>query len=210
VRVVCVLRSGPTYGPEYVYRLQAGVLQHLPGAQFICLTDTPDALPGVKCVPLIHAWQGWWSKMELFRPDLTGDLLYFDLDTVICGDLTGIAAVGRDTFIRDFYRRGQCLGSGMMYLTEMRRAKTWATWMRHPARWMQRYQRGGDQSFLETIYAGTCARWQDQTPGQVVSYKAHCARGLPVEARVVCYHGLPKPHQTGWATHGSIDKARAG
>lgn len=210
MRVICVLRSGPAYGPEYVYRLQAGVREHLPGARFVCLTDTPDALRGVKCIPLLHCWPGWWSKMELFRPDIAGDLLYFDLDTVICGDLAGVAGAGRDTFIRDFYRQGQGLGSGMMYLTEVRRPRTWSMWMKHPARWMHRFQRAGDQGFLEQVYADTCARWQDVTPGQVVSYKADCSRGLPPGARVVCYHGLPKPHQTRWATHGSTRQARAG
>lgn len=32
-------------------------------------------------------------------------------------------------------------------------------------------------------------------PGWIVSYKTHCRAGLPPEARVVVFHGRPKPHE---------------
>jgi hypothetical protein len=69
----------------------------------------------------------------------------------------------------------------------------WAGWIRSPAEHMIRYRVGGDQLLLETHYLHTAARWQDAVPGQVVSYKVHCQKGVPPDARVICFHGAPRP-----------------
>jgi len=57
---------------------------------FYCLTNTmQEPMPeDIKKIELIYAWPGWWSKMELHRPDLPpGRTLYIDLDTYIISDL---------------------------------------------------------------------------------------------------------------------------
>jgi hypothetical protein len=37
-------------------------------------------------------------------------------------------------------------------------------------------------------------RWQELVPDQVFSYKAHIRdRAVPPSARVVCFHGKPRP-----------------
>ena len=35
-------------------------------------------------------WHGWWNKALIFSPhlNLTGVVIYLDLDTVICGDIS--------------------------------------------------------------------------------------------------------------------------
>lgn len=134
--------------------------------------------------------------MELFRPDVRGDLLYFDLDTVIHGDLSDIASVFRLTALRDFYRPDG-LGSGMMFIPMHARATIWAAWTAKPDRWMGEYRSGGDQAFLEQFWLYEALRWQDIVPGQVVSFKAN-SEAERSRSRVTCYHGKPKPHETGW------------
>ena len=64
------------------------------------LSDVP--VDGVETIPLQHDWPGWFAKFELFRPDIEGDLLYFDIDTVITGDLKQLE-VGQTTMLSDFY-----------------------------------------------------------------------------------------------------------
>lgn len=201
VQVVTVLRSGGVYTPEYVRRLQAGLQAHLPNVPFRCLSDDPS-VPGY--CPLQSDWPGWWAKMELFRPDLAGDILYLDLDTVITGSLADMAAVGRLTLLRDFYHyfargRANGYGSGLMYLPHACRAEVWNRWIADPDRWMAECGQFGDQRFLEEVWMGQAACWQDLLPGQVVSFKAHCQGERPASARLVCYHGQPRPHETGWA-----------
>ena len=51
---------------------------------------------------------------------------------------------------------------------------------------------------MELQWLDRAARWQDILPGMVVSYKAHQLVERKA-ASVTCYHGQPKPHETGWA-----------
>ena len=206
--VACVLRSGGEYRPEHVVALYRGVQKHwridrLGYLRMVCLTDMDFLQFGVENVKLVGGWPGWWSKMELFRPDLTGNLLYLDLDTVVVGDLTDLANVGRLTVLRDFYHsdkpeRQPWVGSGLMYLPESCRKVVWARWLLDPQGHMARHKAGGDQKFLQAAIGAEAARWQDVLPNQVASYKVHVkANGgtVPPGARVVCFHGPPRPWQ---------------
>ena len=84
--VACV-KWGDKYGPAYVTKLQSMCKRHLPKHRFVCFTENP--VEGVDCHPLPSGLPGWWSKVALFKPSLfTGDVLYFDLDVVITGNLT--------------------------------------------------------------------------------------------------------------------------
>lgn len=190
--VASVLRSGGEYGPEHVAALARDVRRHLPGVRFVCFSDVP-----VPCerVALASDWPGWWAKMEVFGPALPGRVLYLDLDTVVRGSLADLAAVKDLTLLRDFYRpRG--LGSGLMMLPAAARDQAYRAFIRAPEHFMARHRKGGDQAFLERLWLRTAHRWQDRCPGQVASYKADCRRGVPPRARVVCFHGQPRP----WAT----------
>lgn len=136
--------------------------------------------------------------MELFRPDIEGDLLFMDLDTLLIGPLDDIAGVNRLTILRDFYRdgvykgRSEGLQSSIMYLPEADRVAVWADFIRNPVLAMTTCQRHGDQGFLERHYLQCATRWQDVLPGQVVSWKVHCRDGVPSTTRVICAHGKPK------------------
>jgi len=205
--IVSVLRTGGDYGPDHVVALQAGVRRHLPCPhRFLCLSNI--AISGVETRPLQRpSWPGWWSKMEMFSPlthDL-GDFLYLDLDTVIVGELTEIATVGVFTVLRDFYHRGRpdrqdWIGSGLMYLPRTLLPRIWALWSPDATRNMQRAGPRGDQGGLMLLgLHHEAERWQDILPHQVVSYKVHVQahRGqIPPGARVICFHGKPRP----WVT----------
>lgn len=204
MRVFCVLRSGGDFDSEDVAALQVGVERHLSGARLNCLSDVE-----VPCtrVPLKYDWPGWWSKMELFRPDVRGDILFFDLDTVIVGDLSELSKTGRSTMADDFFFPWRPC-STMMYLTEADRVAVWETWITDPTGYMNRCKAGGDQRFLaEQPFGKSVRRWQKDYPGQVISFKvdmrppsflAGSKKQLdtpPANTRVVCFHGVPRPKQ---------------
>lgn len=144
--------------------------------------------------------------MELFRPGFAGDILYFDLDTIITGDLSDIASVGCFTMLSDFYHLER-LASGMMYLPEGGRQQIWDEWIKNPEEVMSHHRGWGDGGFLNDLVPGA-ARWQDVLPNQVVSYKAHVRPStrssesgngeIPKDARVVCFHGQPRPRSLNW------------
>lgn len=183
---VCVLRSGKEYGPRHVQWLA----RQVPG--LVCITL--DDVPWVPTIRPRHDWPGWWSKLNLFDPELIpGDLLYLDLDTVVLGDLAPLERVGSTTMLSDFYHP-QRPASGLMYIAQGDKAAVWSAWLKDPEAHMRRCvttQCWGDQGFLAGVL--TPKRWQQILPGAVVSYKVHCRQSVPPDAVVVCFHGQPRP-----------------
>lgn len=200
VSIALVLKSGGEYRREHVEWLRRQIeLQVDPGVRLFCLSDH---VASEGWVSLKNSLPGWWSKLELCRHDLEGDLLFFDLDTVIVGSLTPLLSVGRTTFLRDVYRGGQALQSSVMYLSAEDRRRVWDLWSVNPAAWMAKHWRDGDQGFFETAIGDTVARWQDVLPGVLVSYKADLggwgrdripAKIPPPNTSVVFFHGRPRP-----------------
>ena len=199
--IFCVLRSGGDFDVSDVVALQAGVARQS-GAELVCLSDVD--VPGVS-MAIKHFWPGWWSKMELFRPDIRGDIFYLDLDTVIVGDLQELLFTqSLDTMLSDFYYP-EHPASGLMYITEQSKAAVWSAWINGgPERTMRDCGSGGDQKFLGMLPFGKQARrWQLEFPGQVISFKAQMRPQQPrygqqlavppKDARLVCFHGKPRP-----------------
>lgn len=197
------LFGGPQeYTIEHVHALQRQLEKWAPGVPFECISNVK--IPGVTCIPYKRAWPGWWIKMSLMDPEIPGDFLFMDLDTVITGPLDDILAVRKLTLLRDFYRDGkklkEGLGGGVMYLPDDVRAPVWDFWMQQPQLQMRMYARG-DQFLFERFWLGSARRWQDVVPGQVVSWKVNCQNGIPPDARIVCFHGQPRPFNVGQFLH---------
>jgi hypothetical protein len=96
MNIICLYWVGDFRGrdfvPEDVWRLKQTVDKHMDREyNFYCLTNDMKAdLPGTK-IQLLNNWPGWWSKVELFRPDLPcGRTLYLDLDTYVVNNLQPI------------------------------------------------------------------------------------------------------------------------
>lgn len=192
--VACVLKGGGIYTPDWVFRLRNMVARNLSVEHdFVCLTDyLPDLLPGVKTAGLAHpvTLTGWWAKIELFRPGLFhGRVLYFDLDTVITGDLEPLATqAGKFIGIRDWGHPGKINSSVMAW--DARACH--GIYQDLKVRTLDEMR--GDQDWI-TAWVGPCAvTWPSE---MVVSYKRHCTGGVryPVDARVVCFHGRPKMNE---------------
>lgn len=199
--IACVLKSGGVYRPEHVTRLRAQAATFAPDEPFMCLSDVD--VPGVETVPLRHGWPGWWSKLELFRRDVFpagARVLYADLDTSFIGPLERVLARAEAFLaLANFYLRakrqavGGELGSGLMQWTAGNLSHLYDGFRANAAEIIAKCGAFGDQLFLDEA-AGPRTYWQDVLPGDVVSYKVHC-RGTvaPAGARVVCFHGQPKP-----------------
>jgi hypothetical protein len=135
----------------------------------------------------------------MFDPELGGDFLFMDLDTVVVGPLDDFESITKRTLLRDFYRDGKKLkdglGGGLIYIPAGGGREVWDEFSAQPAQTMALYRRG-DQHFFEKFWLGKDTdRWQDVLPGQVVSWKVHCAAAnrVPENARIVCFHGQPRP-----------------
>lgn len=184
--ILTVLRSGGEYHPEHVERLRDQCTA-FSDARFHCLSDV--SVPGR--IEMRHDWPGWWAKMEMFR--LPGPWLYMDLDTTVRGDLDPLLTPRPFIALRDFYYGGVNLGSGLMAWDGCMMG-LYLAFARNPAVRADYTRRGklGDQGFIQD-HGPTPRFWQDVMPGSVVSWKVDCRRGIPGTARVVCFHGRPRP-----------------
>jgi hypothetical protein len=228
--VACVLMASPEFTPEYVERLFEGVKANWTGPlDFLCLTDTPINHPEIREFPLEYRFPGTWCKMELFRPDVpAGNILFFDLDTIICGSLDEIRANTRHTMLKRLKKRHRHqLASGMMYLPPAVRGVIWDTFKKAPKKWARHHKFGdsggrppGEQGFCQQTWERQGlghgpvdptfdyehwnregpARWQELFPGQVESYKLQVRKrgAIGPNTRVVVFHGAPRPTDIGW------------
>lgn len=201
ITVACVLKSGhwaPSktaggYKPEHVERLRKQVAEHLTlPHRFVCLTDV-----AVSCesIPLLHAWPGWWSKLELFRPGIgldTGPVLYLDLDTSVVGNIDHMVQHEAFTVLMNLSsRKHDRIGSGLMFWNEDA-SYLYRAFATNPIKYMNEYvvgHRWGDQGFLQE-HLKSWAFWQVLFPDQVRSFKLDPPHG---EDRIICFNGKPKP-----------------
>lgn len=193
-------------GAEYVANLFNGIAKHLPVPyKSWCVTDNPSGLlVDITAIEADPAVSGWWNKIALFRPGIFPEgeqVLYFDLDTVITGDLTDIAEHrGKFAMLRDFYFKGN-LNSGLMSWQAGSLDHIWRVWDRCGR---PEFIAGGDQSWIEAVQP-VADLWQEMLPGQIASYKVDCQNGIPDNTRVVCFHGQPRPHEVNWLEGGHDD-----
>ena len=212
INIVCV-RVGTKYSIDYVTNLQRMVAKHLPlEHRFICLTDQPERAPGVYCLD-VSAWTrygltGWWAKMLVFAYQEDGHpgghpTLYFDLDTVIIGDLTPLATLPTEFSIcRNFtqlagHTTWPCrYGSCVMWLPRLFRADIWDRFCADLHGWMARCPKG-DQQAIEQIYP-TAAYLQDILPEGYLVGRRDFSAAPPPGAAVMIFAGREKPHNTQW------------
>src|SRR6266571_816906 len=115
MRVVCVKVGKEKYTAQDVNCLAAMVRRHttLP-VEFLCFTDDPCDL-NVPSAPLPDPefGGGWWHKLSLFRQH-TERYVYFDLDTLIVGNIDALLAYqGHMAILRDFLRPTGCQSAVM-------------------------------------------------------------------------------------------------
>jgi hypothetical protein len=208
--VLTVYRSGGAYTKEYVTRLRDGVAAHLTFPyRFVCMTDDP--VDGVECIPFELGLPGWWSKPEIFRPDLPFDrVLYLDLSCVVTGLLDDMAMQEGICITSDWYHGGPSQSVLLYNVGDF--ANLWEAFSRDPSPWMTEGDKMiapnfGDQILVRDLQAPQMKYWQDVIPGQLVSYKVHCQGSIPPDARLVKFHGQPKPADVNWLQQPERQKA---
>ena len=172
----------------------------------------------------------YFFKKGLFNQ---GDrIVFLDLDTVIVGGLDEIVKYdGPFATLRDFYRPNG-LGPAIILWTPTKHTEyiwthfisRWNLGLRED--YFSRLGGRGDQAILEDIRDLTTQfeldtrgtvyekRWaenpvknpdilQDIFPKMFRSYKVDCQINIPKGTRIVCFHGLPRPHEIkhGWMPH---------
>ncbi len=196
MQILTVLKSGPEYKQEYLYRLVDSIVKHNPTAQVACLTDMDVEHSNVNVIRVDSLYKKWWGKLKLFEFGKEEPVLYLDIDTVCTGDLSKLVRTTPGfTMLPNVYKKGR-VGSGVMswfgdysYLLKkfelaaemnMRRYTTSDMW--------------GDQAFIER----NLKHKPDLFGEECLSYKAqvrHKLVNLPSSTKLVYFHGKPRPWQ---------------
>jgi hypothetical protein len=190
MKILTLLKSGPEFKPEHLYRLVDSILAHNPDAEIHCLTDCELDDPRVTPVRL-DLWPKWWGKLQLFEYAINEPVLYFDIDTVCIGDVSSLVRTSRGfTMLPDVYKRGR-VGSGVMswygdfsHIPAAFNAAPNASMVKYSSR-----SKWGDQAFIEDHLGFK----PDLFGSELRSFKAHCKKGVPRETKVVYFHGQPRP-----------------
>jgi hypothetical protein len=184
LNIVCVnWRNYLGKGDEYVLRLKKGLANNITGPyRFKAFVDSD----------LPFGLQGWYNKLYLFQRGLfpSGDrVLFFDLDTIILDNIDDLCGLKDDFAILRDFMRPTGWGSAIM---------SWdVDYMDSIAPYNEWVRRGklmhdlGDQGVIQDIMP-KATMIQDKVNG-IYSYKVH---GVLPDAKIICFHGKPRPHQT--------------
>lgn len=204
INIVC-LKWGDRYSADYVNRLFSMTQRHVTKPfRFWCFTeDARDIDSRIRVLDLMTAdtLEIWWNKIFLFAPHnglpQHEQILYIDLDTLIVSnidDLLSVDQISDIVVLRDFYqgiaRTAGQIGSGIMSWRHGSYDHIWHDFIKDPTAAQSRVHPQGDQAWI-ALEITSWRYWQDLFPDRVVSFKVHCAQGLPPGAGVVCYHGRP-------------------
>lgn len=163
------------------------------GYDLTILTDTEYGRPLI-CPT---RYRGWWAKLEVFRPE-NRDLrpcLCIDLDTFVLGDINPILDLDPERLwmLRNFFRPDldRLADSGLFIAPKYgvsddiwRRAEGLCSFQRGDGDFLRQFRHSFIQDFVDGI----------------LSYKADHLQESPKKARIVCFHGRPRPeHTEGWA-----------
>jgi len=190
-------------GAEYVNILYDMIVRAMPpGVVFrlVCLTDDPAGLhKDIETIALPPEIRGWYGKLYMFKPDLFADgerVIYFDLDTLIVGKLDDLVAYeGQFATLEDFYYPNRVGPAVIAWEAGFKASRIWSRWVTEgrPENPL------GDLWWLNELDGGDFAKRADKLqtlfPGAFASFKRDCDPYPPKGTKVVCFHGLPRPHE---------------
>jgi hypothetical protein len=216
----CVIH-GTAYSWTYVERLYNMLQRNLtPSIRLHVYTEASITIPNtiikheLKPWPISRPKKSWWYKMQLFNPAYhAGPLLYFDLDTVITGNIDWIWQHSTDRFctIRDFKHLWRPtfygINSSVMWWDTVRYAHIWEKFKQENLSHIIKKYHGDqdyitdkipmqDRTFFNTHWVQSW-RWQSLDGGYNFTKKCYQTPGTGTQllpsTSILVFHGNPKP-----------------
>ncbi len=219
IRQLVCMKWGDKFGADDVNRLYRMVRANLSGdLRMLCFTDRPDGIdPAVSCRPLPpvpvvgERLDRGWRKLGLFGPELarefSGDVLYLDLDIAVTAPLDPLFELPGEFFIikdyKPFRYRHRRTGNSSVF---RHRAGAFADLLDGIAARGEAIRSDfRDEQELLSDYVHRAGLLNYWPTGWCVSFKHDCVRPLPFglwqtprlpeRAKVVVFHGRPKPEE---------------
>lgn len=223
IDVACLIHANG-YSWEYVENLHNMVVKNLSiPVRFHVYTELEREVPDHMIKHVLEEWPGvsgvkqsWWYKLQLFNTKHhQGNLLYFDLDTVIVNSIDWIRACDPRYFwaLRDFKklwkRNHQGMNSSVMWWNTNNFHWIWQDFNDRGLENIRKHY-AGDQDYLTDIVTYQHRRFFDEDRAVSWRWQAHDGgmdmrtyrpkspgSGTKYDARtsLLIFHGNPKPHQ---------------
>ena len=215
VNAVCV-NWGTKYSPAYVDRLYHMIKKNTSrDFKMYCLTEELDKYQSpIIPIKLEPGFDGWWNKMQLFKPGCLpdGEYLYFDLDVVIVDNIDCFFNFDGFGITRDFINPDQGLMGGKEFNSSIMRftqnCTLWDYFLSNQLHWSKAQKQVpffGDQNVISSFLNNT--GFSSPFPDEWVwSFKIGSIRGrrpldlsqffgakIPVGGKVCVFHGKPNP-----------------
>lgn len=195
MKILTAFKQSSVYHEAHVDRLAKQVKEYS-GIDLIVIDDSP--------------YDGWWCKISCFREH--GPVLFFDLDTIIVGDLEPMMKACEENefillekFQKPYIQNRRGTSGVMGWKGDMRFMLE--DFEKNEKKYRTEYV-GDDQYEYDRVVDFT-TYWQVLNPEWIRSYKIHLRKvntRLHPECRVVCYHGKPKGWQLNPATGKTYDE----
>jgi hypothetical protein len=210
--ILCVLFQGEhvpahsrgIYDASWVDKLYRGVARNtMVPFRFVCLVNQPyDFEEDVTSVRLWDPEEEWMAINEIYRNDLGVERgVFFGLDTIIVGNLDELLTWSGDFGLLSDPFRHQTICNGIVSFGRAWADRLWDDWNEDREKIRATCQINGSPSEMAFLRQRKDPAWVllDKTwPGRFLSYKASGLKHqemISEEARVVYFHGKPKPHQ---------------
>lgn len=211
MQTVISIKWGDRYGPEYVNRLYNMVMRNTyKPTRFVCFTDDATGVyPEIEIKPLPpinlpeRVMNRPWRKVSLWQAplsDLTGDILYLDLDLVITGNIDDFFTYqpGKFAVIRNWTQPGLSIGNTSVYRFTVGQHKfIFDQFNADPEPWLRRYgisQKYVSDQIKDRVFwpRDWCLSFKHSLipPWPMRFFKTP---KLPRDARVVAFTGKPDP-----------------
>lgn len=194
-------------GKTYIERLVHGIRTHAGDSQYkiVLFTDSNVTIKGVSVRTLNVPPNLRWNLKKMFmyssEANLTTPVICLDLDCIITGSL--------EPFIRETwnlekyiitcagaYRKKRLGGSVVAFKpSDKLENRLWKPILEKQSI-IEAKTKGSERAYYQMRFRRKQALlWQQIHPRYVLSYKKDCKNGLPKDARIVRFHGTPRPHE---------------
>lgn len=192
---------GDDFGETYVRRMFNMISRNVSVPfEFWCITDRN--IEGINCFELpndIASWHGRLPKFYMHSYDMPFDkgdrIIFFDLDMIITANIDNMILYdGGFCGVKAHSNKVHHVDGSLLSFVYGNTEFLWE-FVSENLEICSNYYRGNERWILRDLL-DSYDYWQDIFPNEFVSYKWHCKnKQLPSEAKIIQFHGKPKPHE---------------
>lgn len=182
--VYTVLSISFNHTKEYVYKLKRSLEKNSTVPfRFFCLTN--EQLPGIDTIPIKET--GRWAKMDLCGIETNDDMLYFDLDTVLIGNIDFLLNETRSFMSKSFDGKKR---SQIMSLSRTERDFVWDFWSENRNSIIENFR--GEGSVYDFVLGERLSTLQEIYPGSVINFR-EASEFISVGSKLITFSGEDYP-----------------